>query len=45
MDENDLEVLDCSETPEPSEQTSNIVDVVAYNILLTINFKPILTKQ
>lgn len=42
MDENDLEVLDCSETPhetpEPSEQTSNIaVDVVAYNIHLTIN--------
>ena len=37
MDDNDLEVLDCSEspreTPEPSEQTSNIaVDLVAYNI-------------
>lgn len=45
MDDNDLEVLDCSETPretpEPSERTSNIaVDLVAYNIYLTI----ILTK-
>jgi len=35
MDDTDLEVLDCTETPretpEPSERTSNIaVDLVAY---------------
>jgi len=47
MDDNDLEVLDCPETPretpEPSEQASNIaVDLVAYitstpyNFLLTL---------
>eukprot|EP00102_Acyrthosiphon_pisum_P020950 XP_016658160.1 PREDICTED: uncharacterized protein LOC100569148 isoform X1 [Acyrthosiphon pisum] len=38
MDDNDLEVLDCNETPretpEPSEQASNIaVDLVTYNAL------------
>jgi len=41
MDDNDLEVLDCSETPhetpEPSERTSNIaVDLVAYNNILFV---------
>lgn len=41
MDDNDLEVLDCNETPretpEPSERASNIaVDLVTYNIHLTV---------
>lgn len=31
MDENDLELLDCPETPEPSEQTSNTaLDLVPF---------------
>lgn len=31
MDDDDLEVLDCAETPEPSERTSNTaIDVVTH---------------